>query len=149
MIGGIMKRFGVLLLAICRTVYCWMFLIGSLGAADGVSIGVRRMAQTHLVDKGTFGADIIFTIYSIVFGIAWWMVLRGKPALTRWAIAANLIFIFFYIPGLLGGDWRGILRVELEAWPVLLFGFFGIIIFSIPYHGWRYRSAVGEPLRSQ
>jgi len=149
MIGGIMKRFGVLLLAICRTVYCWMFFIGSLSAAYGVSTGVRRMAQTHLVDKGTLGAATIFTFYSIVFGIAWWMVLRGRPTLTRWAIAANLIFIFLYVPVLVRGDWRGVLKNELELWPFILFGIFGIIIFSIPYHGWRYRSAVGAPLTSQ
>ncbi|MGA2277456.1 MAG: hypothetical protein ABSG00_07620, partial [Terracidiphilus sp.] len=76
-------------------------------------------------------------IYFVVFGVAWWMLLRSKSALRLWAIAANLIFIFTYAPTLVAGDWRGVLRDEIEWWPVILVGIFGIIIFCIPYHGWR------------
>ena len=137
MMGGIMKRLGMLLLAICRTVYCWMFLLWSLGSIYVVFINIRRLARTHLVEKGAIGTSIIFTIYFVVFGVAWWMLLRSKSALRLWAIAANLIFIFTYAPTLVAGDWRGVLRDEIEWWPVILVGIFGIIIFCIPYHGWR------------
>ena len=144
--GGIMKRLGVLLLAICRTVYCWMFLIWSLGSVYVVSIGIRHLGPTRLFDKGAIATSTIFTIYSVVFGIAWWMIVRGKPALKRWAIAANLIYIFFYFP-VVFWDWRGVLKNELNSWPVVLIGIFGIIIFSIPYHGWR-RDHLDEVVRS-
>jgi len=142
-----MVRLGVLLLAICRVVYCWMFLVWSLGSIYMVSINIRRVMRTHLIDKGAIGTSTIFPIYSVVFGIAWWMIVRGKPALKRWAIAANLILIFFYVPTLVAGDWRGVLRDELESWAVILIGIFGIIIFSIPYHGWR-RNHLDEEVRS-
>lgn len=132
---------GMPLLALCRTVYCWMFLFWSLGSVDIVFINIRRMARTHLVDKGIIATSTIFPIYSVVFGIAWWMVLGGKPALRRWAIAANLILIFFYLP-LVFWDWRGVLNLELNWWAVILIGIFGIIIFSIPYHGWRHQSQI-------
>jgi len=131
-----MKRVGVLLLATCRSVYCWMFLFWSLGSVDMAFINIRRVVRTHFVDKGAIGTSTIFPIYSVVFGIAWWMIVRGKPASKRWAVAANLILIFFYLPLVFWG-WRGVLEDELNWWPVILMGIFGIIIFGIPYHGWR------------
>jgi hypothetical protein len=136
-----MKRIGVLLLAICRTVYCYVFLFWSLLSVYIVSIGIRHMARTHLVDKGAFVTSTIFTIYSVVFGIAWWMIVRGKPTLKRWAITANLILIFTYFP-LVFWDWRGVLKDELDSWRGILIGIFGIIVFSIPYHGWRHKSQI-------
>jgi hypothetical protein len=36
------------------------------------------------------------------------------------------------------------LRSELNLWPLILFGIFGIIIFSIPYHGWAGGAGPGE-----
>jgi hypothetical protein len=123
-----MKRFGVLLQAICRTVYCWMLFLWSLGSVYGVSINIRN--------KGAIATSITLTIYSVIFGIAWWMIIRGKPTLKRWAIAANLIFIFFYFPAVFW-NWRSVLIDEFNSWPVIIIGIFGIIIFSIPYHGWR------------
>jgi len=133
MIGGIMKRIGMLLLAICRVVYCWMFLLCSIGSIYGVSINIHRLSRTHLVDMGAIVTSTIFTIYAVVFGFAWWMIVRGKPVLKRWAIAANIIFIILYFP-VVFWDWRVVLKDELESWPVILIGLFGIIIFSIPYH---------------
>jgi hypothetical protein len=148
MTGAIMKRLGVLLLAICRTVYCWMFLLWSLGSVYIVFINIRHLALTQLANKGAIATSTTFAIYSVVFGIAWWMILRGKPALKRWSIAANLIFIFLYFP-VAFWDWRGVLNDELKSWPIIVLGIFGIVIFSIPYHGWKNRSAVGAPLTAR
>jgi hypothetical protein len=145
MMREIMKRLGVLLLAIGRTVYCWMFLFWSLGSAYMVSINIRRLVLTHVADEGALVSSTLFTIYSVVFGIAWCMIVRGNPALRRWAIAANLILIFFYVPLALWG-WRGVLKDELNSWPVILIGILGTVIFTIPYHGWRNRSAGGPDL---
>ena len=38
--------------------------------------------------------DMTLAIYSVVWGIAWWMILRGKSELKRWAITANLALVF-------------------------------------------------------
>jgi hypothetical protein len=92
---------------------------------------------------------MIIAIYSIVFGIAWWMIFRGKPALKQWAIAANLIIIFTYVPALISWNWRGVLKDELQWWPAILLGIFGIIIFSIPYHGRRHKSQIPVKCVSQ
>jgi hypothetical protein len=140
-----MKRLGVLLLAVCRAIYCWMFLVWSLVSVDIAFVNIRRAARAHLVDKGVIATSTIFPTYSIVFGIAWWMILRGKPTSERWAIAANLILIFFYLPLVFWG-WRAVLEDELDLWPVVLAGIFGIIIFSIRYHGWR-RDHLDEAVR--
>ncbi|HEY2472812.1 MAG TPA: hypothetical protein VGI45_33815, partial [Terracidiphilus sp.] len=52
-------------------------------------------------------------------------------------IIANSILIVFWWPPLLIGNWRLFWEDERRWWPVVLVGIFGIVIFSIPYHGWR------------
>jgi hypothetical protein len=138
MMGGVMKPLGVLLLAICRTVYCWMFFIMSFFMIYSVYASIRSALQTHINEGRSIWGGVNMAAYSIVFDITWWMFVRRKPALKQWAIAANLICILTYLPvALVYWNWRSFLRVELNFWPVILIGIFGIIIFSIPYHGWR------------
>ncbi|HEU5350669.1 MAG TPA: hypothetical protein VFU55_03670 [Terracidiphilus sp.] len=86
------------------------------------------------------------SVYSIVWGIAWWMILRGKSASKQWAIAANAVIIFNDVPAIVGGHWRAVWEAELGWWPFILFGIFGIIVYSIPYHGWR---ATKPPINTQ
>jgi hypothetical protein len=133
----IMKWLGLRLLAICRNAYCWVFFALSISMTYVVCNDLRSLARTHLVDRGDIVSNITLSIYSIVLGIAWWMIFRGKPALKQWAIAANTILILNYVPALIFGNWRGVLKAELDWWPIIFMGIFGIIIFSIPYHGWR------------
>lgn len=136
-----MNWLGVLPLAICRTVYCWffcfIFCIGIYAASTSILGAVRSHARWNVY----YGHTII-AIYSVVWGMAWWMIFRGKSASKRWAIAANLILIFNYLPALATGTWRDVLKAELAWWPVISIGVFGIIIFSIPYHGWRHKSQI-------
>jgi hypothetical protein len=129
-------RFGVLLLAVCRTAYCWLFFAWSLGSAYMFSVTIRRTMRAHSASSGDIAMYTIFALYSVVFGIAWWMIFRGKPTLKGWAIAANLILVFFFLPTVFWG-WRGVLASELGWGPEILVGICGIVIFSIPYHGWR------------
>jgi hypothetical protein len=104
---------------------------------------ILGMARSHLVEKGDISSNLICAIYSIIWGIAWWMILRGKPALRQWAIAANAILVFIYVPALLtSGNWRGVLKAELNLWPFIIIGIFGTIVFSVPYRGWRHKSQV-------
>jgi hypothetical protein len=139
-----MKQFGMLLLAICRTVYCWAFFIMSFFIIHTAYANIHGMLQTHANERGTIIGSVTMAVYSIVFDVTWWMFIRGKPALKRWAIAANLICIFIYFPNaVIYWNWRGFLRAELGLWAVVLIGIFGIVIFSIPYHGWR-RNSEGQ-----
>lgn len=135
----IATRIGVLLLAICRTAYCWLFFIWSLGSAYMFSIIIRRTMLTHSISGADIAMCILLTLYFVVFGIAWWMIVRGKPTLKGWAIAASLILIFFFLPLVFWG-WRGVLALELGWGPEMLIGVCGIVIFSIPYRGWRHKS---------
>lgn len=136
----IVPRLGILLLAIFRTLYCWVFFLWTCFAIQRVYLNIRSLARTQLVDRGDIISNMTIAIYSIVLGIAWWMILRSKPASKRWAVAANLTLIFTYFPALLVGNWQGFLEGERDWWPVILIGIFGIIIFSIPYHGWQPKS---------
>ena len=141
----LIMRIAVLLVAICRTVYCWMFLYWSVTALYVAYTNIQHPAYSPFTETWYY-TYMIMGLYSIILGVAWWMIFRGKPASKRWAIAANLVFILNYVPGLLFGHWRDVLKAELEWWPVIaLVGIFGIIIFSIPYHGWRQGSARGGP----
>jgi len=136
-----MIRLGVLMQAIGRTVYCWIFLIMSLSFIHAVYINILRIARTHIVDRGDIVSNMTLFVYSVVLCIAWWMILTDEPALKKFAIAANMIFIFTYIPALLvSWKWQVVMKEELGWWPVVIFGIFGIIIFSIPYHGWRHKT---------
>ncbi len=128
-----MKR----LVAICRTIYCWMFLYWSVTATYVAYTNIHFSARTHSINKGVIFSSTVMALYSLILGIAWWEIFRGKPALKQWATAANLVFIFTYLPELAFGNWQAVLRDELNWWPVMLIGIFGIFIFSIPYHGWR------------
>jgi hypothetical protein len=130
-----------LVVATCRTVYCWMFLFWSVIAIYVAYSDIQHSAQTHSVDRSVIFSSTIMAAYSLVLGIAWWMVFRGKAALKRWAIGANLIFILNYLPALVIGNWHGVLEAELEWWPVIFVGVLGIIVFSIPYHGLRKKAA--------
>jgi hypothetical protein len=134
-------QFAVLLLAICRTVYCWYFFLTLAGGIYFFYLVIQKSVRIHSVPGGVISGSAGIAIYSVVSGIAWWMVFRGKPASKQWAIAANLIIAFTWLPLLASESWRYLLKEELARWPVILFGIFGIIIFSIPYQGWRRHDA--------
>jgi hypothetical protein len=135
---GIMKPLGLVLLALCRTVYCWMFLVMSYFMFHTAYTNIQSALQTHVFERRTLLGGASMAVYAIVFDITWWMFVRGKPALKPWAIAANLICALIYLPGaLFYWNWRGFLRAELDVWILVLIGILGIIIFSIPYQGWR------------
>jgi hypothetical protein len=107
------------------------------------------MLQSRTADRGSIVGTVVMAVYSIVFDITWWMFVRGKPAVKQWAIAANLICILTYFPvAIVYLDWRRFLRDELDSWAVVLIGILGIIIFCIPYRGWRHKSQ-GQELAPQ
>ncbi|HEU5352039.1 MAG TPA: hypothetical protein VFU55_10620 [Terracidiphilus sp.] len=119
-----------------------MFLIVSGFGFHVVYKNSRSLMQSYsinsyLVNLGDATSIASNAVYSIVWLMAWWMFVRKKPAAGRWAIAANLILMFPYLPGIFGGNWRGVLKLEIDWLPFILIGIFGVIIFSIPYHGWR------------
>jgi len=117
-----------------------MFLITSFFIIHFVYANIRSMQQSY--ERGKIIGSMNMAAYAVVFVITWWMFVRGKPALKRWAIAANLICILVYLPAaVIYWNWRGFLRDELDLWAVVLIGIFGIIIFSIPYQGWRHKTS--------
>ena len=149
MMQRITARVEVLLLAMCRTVYCWIFFISSLFMSHTVYLEILKMARLHIVERGSIVGVTSNAVYSIIWGIAWWMIFRGKPTSRHWATAANLVIIFTFVPALVSWNWRIFLILELGSWPTILFGIFGIIIFSIPYHGWRNQSPIPANCASQ
>ena len=140
MIRGLMSRCAVLLVGACRMLYCWMFLCWSLTSLYVSYTRFQHSLQTSSLDRGAIFSNTVLGIYAIVLGVAWYTIFKGSRSLKRWAIAACFVFIFTYVPGLVSGDWRGVVKDELAWWPVILIGTFGIIVFSVPYHGWRRKS---------
>jgi len=133
----IMKWLGVLLLAVCRTLYSWMFFIWSLSLILAVTTFIQGMERSKILDIYW----IVVFIYSTVMGIAWWTIYRGKSESKYWAIASSFFFILIsIIVDLLSRQWLNLLKEEIIVWLFILFGIFGIILFSIPYHGRRRRS---------
>lgn len=130
----------VRLLAICRTVYSCIFFLWTCSSIYVVCSNIRSLVRTHSIERGDIIGNATIATYSVVMGVAWWMIVRGRAASKQWAIAANLTFIFTWLPALLFGKWRAFLGAERNWWPFIVFGIFGIIIFSIPYHGWRHKS---------
>ena len=126
-------RLAALLVALCRTVYFWMFFVFSSQGLYVVYTHFSGMVRSHSAEKWEIFTWMTMAIYCMVLGIAWWMIVRGKRALKRWAIGANLILIFTWLPTIVSGNWRGFLDAERAWWPVILVGIFGIIIFSLPY----------------
>jgi len=139
----VFARLGVILLAICRTVYCWFFLYCSLILIYSVYTNLRGLTGERSEAVFTI-VNIEFAVFSLVLGTAWWMIFRKKPDSKLWAIAASLAFVFTHADALIVGNWRGFLNLELKYWPLRLIGITGIIVFSIPYHGWRRRSQERE-----
>jgi len=129
----------LLLLAICRAVYCWAFLALSCMGLHAVYSNIQELLQKHSADKGDIVGNAILAIYAVILGVAWWMIFRGKPALKRWAIAANSVIVFVFLPILLFGGWRPFWEDEQYWFPASAVGVLGMIIFSIPYRGWRQR----------
>jgi hypothetical protein len=142
LVQRVMSRLGMLLLAICRVAYCWMFLIFSWPGPYVAYTNILRMERLHRVEIAGIYSNVLIAAYSIVLGITSWMIFIGKPASKRWAIAANLIIIFPFVPAIITGHWRGVLKSELQWWPAVLFGIFGIVIFCIPYRGLRLKSRI-------
>ena len=139
----IMKRLGVLLLAICRTVYCWMFFFTSLFMFHFVYTSIRSMLHSHRVTEGDIVSTGMMATYALVFDITWWLFVRGKPAFKKWVMAANLICILPHLPaGIVYWNWRGFLEAERGVLGLISVGIVGIIIFSIPYHGWRHKPQI-------
>lgn len=137
----ILIRFALPMLTICRGAYCSAFFLFAPCGLYVVTTAFLRMARTHsfnLVDIFTW---TLMGIYSIVLSIAWWMIFTDKPASKQWAIAANLIIVNPYLPGVIIGwrwqVWKGIFNSERDWWPASVIGVVGIIIFSLPYHKWR------------
>jgi len=132
---GVVPWFVTRLLPTCRTLYCSMFFLMSLFMIGTVYMNIRSVLQSHTAVRGTLIGILMMCTYALVFDIVWWMSFRNKTGLKSWAIAANLILIFTWVPVLAGGSWRSFLRAEIDWWPVIAIGIVGVIIFSIPY-GW-------------
>jgi hypothetical protein len=131
------KRLAMFILAICRAGYCWMFFFFSLIAMYVVCANFAEIARSRNFQVGGIWSNLVNAAYSIILATAWWTILRRKPSSKKWAITANLVYVFTYVPGMIFGNWRGVLEAEFQWWPAILIGLLGIVIFSIPHDRWR------------
>ena len=133
---------GSLLLATFRTIYCWMFLALSCFGFYGAYSNIQESLKRHSLDKVVIASNAVLVFYAVILVLAWWMILRDKRRLKRWAIAGNAVIVGVFLPLLMLGGWRAFWEDERGWFPATIVGVFGMIIFSIPYRGWRHKSQV-------
>jgi hypothetical protein len=70
---------------------------------------------------------VSYTLLSIVFGVAWWVVWKERPSTRVWGIIASLAYLFIYIQPILVASgfvwWHSLFD--------LVFGVLGLVIFNI------------------
>ena len=141
-IQRVITRFALLILALFRMIYCWLFLYMSYHAIRVVYENIHSLMQTHVVVLGDIVSNVSMAVFSIICGVAWWVILRKRPWGNRWAVAANLTVCVPYLGLIITGKWRVFFEAELGWWPFILFGIFGVVVFSIPYRGWRAKESI-------
>lgn len=134
-LGRLMRWIALWALGFFRGAYCWIFFVSALFGSNAVYTGIQGVMKSHSANIGDVVSNTSMAVYSIVWGVAWWMIFRKRPSAQRWAIAANLIIILTYLPGIVTGSWRRVWELERGWWPFILFGIFGILIFILPYPG--------------
>lgn len=128
-----------LALDIGRSIYGWAFLANACFSIYGLGIDILRSIVKHsaILTDLAVGAP-----YAAVFGIAWWMIFRGKSASKQWAIAANCLLVLPHLVFLPLGNWRAVWWFKNELFPLMPFGILGILLFSLPYLRWRKQTQV-------
>lgn len=143
----ILTRLAVLLLTVCRGAYCCLFFFFAFSWAVAISSSILRMVRTHSFDGAGSFILAFFFAYSIVCAFAWWTIFTNKPSSRRWAIAGNVLFAIPPDPSLIllvwhRQGWHSLVESERSWWVATLVGIFGMIVFSIPYHGWRHKEQI-------
>jgi hypothetical protein len=120
-----------LALDIGRSIYGWAFFANACFSVYWLGIEGLRAIVKHsgIPSDFAFGAP-----YAAVFGLASWMIFRGKSASNKWAIAANCLVVVPHLVFLPFGYWRAVWWFKgAEPFPYMPFGILGILLFSLPY----------------
>jgi hypothetical protein len=80
---------------------------------------------------------VVFTVVALIFSMAWWTSLRGKPSARSWGIAASIINILVALfPVILSlkfnHDWLGLFVGLVPIGLVLALGISGLVVFARP-----------------
>lgn len=117
-------------LKIGRMLYCWAFFIAAIWGIGSFGLNVLRASLKHSAVFSDLAQDAIF---AVVFGIAWWMILRNRPAAKQWAITINCLAVIPHLLYIPVGNWRAVWYLNYEPFPCLPFALLGIVIFSLPF----------------
>lgn len=113
-----------------RRIMGWVFAIASLFFAVGsysFLVQTAQIQRSYAPSKPWIQlVDAVPVSAVIIFGVAWWRVLKQRPSARGWGIAASLIFLLFSLWAIFFGSesiW-GLVGVELAL------GVVGLIAFS-------------------
>jgi hypothetical protein len=68
---------------------------------------------------------------AIVFGVAWWVIWKGKRSARGWGIAASLAYILMFFQQLILPSDAFAMRSSVGQVGALIVGLGGIVVFSI------------------
>jgi len=138
----IAATFGLLLLAIGRTLFYSMFAMWSLLMIFGIWTSAHELIQTQFA-RSVRNVGAPAAILSLVWGFASWVIFRNVPRSKSWAVVANLTVLLAWFPAAYWG-WKEFLIVENHLWTTALNQIFGMIVFSIPDGALRRRAYPAE-----
>jgi hypothetical protein len=86
-------------------------------------------ADREFISPTRLWIDLIFIAASMVFGIAWWTLQTRKPSGRRWAIAASLLNVVYWVPPLFVYP-RILSHLGIFPWIHISLGVVGLVAFS-------------------
>ena len=81
-----------------RTFMSWMYAISSLQCLRIAFLRILRIQRDFVflpVPLLNLLVPTEFSVFAIIFGVAWWTVFKGKPSARGWGITASLIYVLF------------------------------------------------------
>ena len=118
-----------------RNIYGWAFFANACVSVYWLGIEGLKAVVKH---SGMPSDLVVGALYAAVFGVAWWMIFRGKAASNQWAIGANCLVVVPHLVFVPLGNWGAVWWFKnYEPFPYMPFGILGILLFSLPYLRWR------------
>jgi hypothetical protein len=117
-----------------RKILCWLFGIKFLILLVHPLLPNRYPFYPQLPSvQLLLDQPVAFTFLvavSIVFGVAWWVIWKGKPSARRWGIAASLANIMLFLQQLILPSDAFIMRNAIGQASTLIAGIGGIVVFA-------------------
>jgi hypothetical protein len=108
----------------------WVFAISSMYCVLAANLLILQGIDRHYDFRAllTLLVEAFHPVVAIIFGVAWWTILKDKPSARGWGITASLIFVLTPLWAMIySASFSGSIGFELAI------GFVGLLAFFRPY----------------